>query len=101
MVKTRQHIPAAEHYFRRWSIGIGAWLFCLPLTAADIPPLPAPIDRNIDFVHDIQPILAARCYACHGPEKQENDLRWDSKASAMKGGISGPALVPGQSAESR
>src|SRR5205085_8352119 len=56
---------------------------------------------QIDFMQDIQPILSARCYSCHGPDKEENDLRWDNQASALKGGSSGPAIIPGKSAESR
>src|SRR5438552_1599384 len=63
--------------------------------------LPPPAQKQIDFSRDIQPLLAARCYPCHGPEKQENGLRWDRKSSALKGGSSGPAVIPGNSAESR
>ncbi len=55
----------------------------------------------MDFVREVQPILSKHCYSCHGPDKQENDLRWDVKSAALKGGTSGPAIVPGKSAESR
>ncbi len=63
--------------------------------------LPPPASTKIDFVRDIQPILAKHCYSCHGPDKQEKELRWDMKAAALKGGTSGPAIVPGRSTESR
>src|ERR1043166_4615476 len=63
--------------------------------------LAPPAQEPVDFARDIQPILSLRCYACHGPDKQENDLRWDVKSAALKGGVSGPAIVPGKSAESR
>jgi len=74
-----------------------------PAAAAqvDLSKLPPPASRAVDFVKDIQPILAHSCYACHGPEKQENSLRWDIKANALKGGVSGPAIIPGNSAQSR
>lgn len=62
--------------------------------------LPPPANRKVDFVKDIRPILASKCYACHGPNQQNNQLRWDVKAIATKGGISGPAFQPGKSAES-
>src|SRR2546430_8049148 len=62
--------------------------------------LPPPVDRKIDFVKDIQPIFANNCYECHGPKKQEHDLRLDQKTTAFKGGESGPAFVAGKSAES-
>ncbi|MGE5194146.1 MAG: PSD1 and planctomycete cytochrome C domain-containing protein, partial [Deltaproteobacteria bacterium] len=44
--------------------------------------------------------LSRRCYSCHGALKQKNDLRLDTAALAIKGGGSGPAIVPGKSDES-
>src|SRR2546426_297486 len=70
-------------------------------SAKDLLALPPSAQTKVDFVRDIQPILAAKCYACHGPDKQEKGLRWDVKAVALKGGESGRAIVPGKSAESR
>src|SRR5262249_56080806 len=47
------------------------------------------------------PTLSRNCYTCHGPDKQRSGLRLDTAAAALKGGDSGPALVPGKSAASR
>ncbi len=48
------------------------------------------------FEEQIRPLLAERCYGCHGPEVQENDLRLDSRAAILAGGASGEAAaVPG------
>ena len=55
---------------------------------------------SVNFERDIRPLLHARCIECHGPEKQKGGLRLDNKTAAMKGGASGPAIVPGKSAES-
>jgi uncharacterized membrane protein len=52
------------------------------------------------FADVVQPILRQRCSACHGPEKQKGELQVDSLAAMLKGGKSGPALVPGKAAES-
>jgi len=68
---------------------------------SDVITLPAAAGGQIDFLKDIQPILAERCYSCHGPEKQKSDLRWDSKSSLTKTGEHGPVLIPGNSAASR
>src|ERR1041384_5240543 len=54
----------------------------------------------IEFARDIQPILAEKCYSCHGPEKQKSGLRLDRKADALAGGDNGKAIIPGKSAES-
>jgi cytochrome c553 len=58
--------------------------------------LPPPANRPVDFVKDVQPILAAACLSCHGPDKQKGDLRLDRKASTMGSG----AVVPGKSSDS-
>jgi len=62
--------------------------------------LPPPANRKIDFVKDIQPILARSCYECHGPKKAEAELRWDAKDIAIKGSEHGPVIEPGKSRES-
>ena len=55
-----------------------------------------------EYYKSIQPVLAAKCVKCHGPEKQKGGLRLDGKLAAFKGGDSGePAIVPGHSTESR
>ncbi len=54
----------------------------------------------VDFERDIRPLLHARCIECHGAAKQQSGLRLDHKVAALKGGISGPVIVPGSSATS-
>ncbi len=56
--------------------------------------------ETIDYATQIKPLLAARCYACHGALKQNGGLRLDTAMSIGKGGESGPAVVAGKSAES-
>jgi hypothetical protein len=56
--------------------------------------------QNVDFARDIQPIFANHCFQCHSSKKASGQLRLDTKALAMKGGISGAALIPGNSKES-
>jgi hypothetical protein len=69
-----------------------------PLTASGQSPTVA---TPIDFTRDIQPILAARCYDCHGLENPKAGLRLTSLQDALTGGESGdPALVPRHSASS-
>lgn len=54
----------------------------------------------VDYERQIQPILAGTCYRCHGPDKQESELRLDSPKAILKGGKLGAAVVPGKSKES-
>ncbi|HXF27383.1 MAG TPA: DUF1549 domain-containing protein, partial [Bryobacteraceae bacterium] len=53
------------------------------------------------FATKVRPILAARCYGCHGDKVQQNGLRLDSLASILKGSDSGKIVTPGKSGESR
>lgn len=45
---------------------------------------------------DILPIVLLRCTPCHGLRRQEGGLALDTRAGMLKGGKSGPALVPGE-----
>jgi mono/diheme cytochrome c family protein len=60
----------------------------------------AGLAANVDFRRDVEPIFVKRCSECHGPDQQKGKLRLDARADAVRGGKSGPALVPGKSAAS-
>lgn len=51
--------------------------------------------------HDVLPILLLRCAACHGRQTPQGQLDVRSRASLIKGGKSGPAIVPGRPDDSR
>ncbi len=90
--------------FRMISIFSVLLLACaglLTIQAEDSPNLPPPVKTTVDFTRDVEPILHMKCYVCHGSEQQMNGLRLDQKEAALKGGYSGPAMIPGKSAESK
>jgi mono/diheme cytochrome c family protein len=60
-------------------------------------PVPA---APVDYARDVQPILAQHCYECHGAQKARGKLRLDVRANALKGGNTGPAVLPGNSEHS-
>ncbi len=53
--------------------------------------------QQVDFTRDIQPIFNAHCISCHSAKKAAGQLRLDNKTAAMKGGISGAIILPGNS----
>ena len=55
---------------------------------------------KVDFATQIEPILREQCYECHGEKKGRGKLRLHIRDLALKGGATGPLLVPGNSAKS-
>jgi len=53
-----------------------------------------------DYERDIHPILAAKCFACHGGDKRSGGLSLRDYQSVLDGGRSGAVLVPGEPRES-
>jgi mono/diheme cytochrome c family protein len=81
----------------------GAGAAFLPLLAAGAPAAAAATASAADpagiefFEKHVRPVLVDHCYSCHstGAEKVKGGLLLDSKAALLKGGDSGPAIVPG------
>ncbi|HYE21424.1 MAG TPA: PSD1 and planctomycete cytochrome C domain-containing protein [Tepidisphaeraceae bacterium] len=63
-----------------------------PARAADIPPA-----HLAFFEKDVRPLLIKHCYSCHSADakKAKGGLLLDTRAGLLKGGDTGPALVPG------
>ncbi len=53
------------------------------------------------FEKKVRPLLFDKCFSCHGEKSANGGLRLDSLEAILKGGTSGPALVPGNPAKSR
>jgi Protein of unknown function (DUF1553)/Protein of unknown function (DUF1549)/Planctomycete cytochrome C len=68
--------------------------------AVEGPPKTPP-SRTDFFEKRIRPALAANCWKCHGPKKQEAGLRLDSRRAVLKGSENGPVVVSGKPRASR
>ena len=55
---------------------------------------------DVDSIKQVKPLLEARCYSCHGALKKKGGLRLDTASLAIKGGVSGQAVVAGDPARS-
>ena len=53
------------------------------------------------FEKSIRPLIVAKCQSCHGEQKAKAGLRLTDRESLLKGGESGPAVVPAAPDESR
>ncbi|NND97063.1 MAG: DUF1549 domain-containing protein, partial [Pirellulaceae bacterium] len=47
----------------------------------------------VDFQSQIQPIFAAHCISCHGPDEQNSSLRLDDRSSLLRGGDLGEIAI--------
>jgi hypothetical protein len=58
----------------------------------------AQMSGDIDFFESkVRPLLIKRCHECHSTQakKRKGKLSLDSREAILKGGVSGPAVVPG------
>lgn len=61
---------------------------------------PGIVGSSDDFFENrVRPVLAKNCFACHA-NSELGGLRLDSEAAVLKGGKSGPALIPGDATNS-
>ena len=88
---------------REFFTGLFSFLTLMALGCSDKAPEKKPDSGNqssLGFTRDIKPIMEKFCFECHGMEKTESGLDLRTVKSMLKGGESGPALVPGQPDES-
>ena len=64
-----------------------------------LPCLGAPDDPIAFFKQRVLPVLSANCLSCHSAAKM-GGLQLDTRENLIKGGNSGPAIVPGKPEES-
>src|SRR6266581_2084524 len=75
---------------RTTSVAALVWMALLAVVTA----YPRAADDRDFFETKVRPLLAASCYDCH-TEMRSGGLRLDSREALLKGGRSGPAVVPG------
>ncbi|MBL9169965.1 MAG: hypothetical protein JNN07_19680 [Verrucomicrobiales bacterium] len=86
-------------------------LMCSLAASAAEPAAAAPASRvlqvtqlqrttPVDFEKEILPLLRNNCLACHNRTKAKADLVLETPADILKGGESGPAVIPKKGAES-
>lgn len=68
----------------------------LAVAADSFPP-----DQIEFFEKSVRPVLAERCYECHGAHKHQNGLRLDSRAAVLRGSDYGKVVEPGQPSASK
>jgi hypothetical protein len=91
----------------RFDVGLPTWIVLVVVSLGGSvraggaePDSKVQAAREQFFEQNVRPLLAENCYSCHGDKKQKGGLRLDSLDAILKGGDTGPAVVPGKPDES-
>ena len=73
------------------------WAACSRMPSGDLS-----VPQDISFVLEVRPLLADRCFQCHGPDEGSRiaALRLDTRAGLFETRASGKVVVPGRPDES-
>lgn len=92
----------------RWifALAAGCWLVSIPNSlglcqATNDSDANGSAEKLVFFENKIRPVLVEHCYACHSQEavtkgKLKANLFLDSREGMMRGGDTGPSIVPGK-----
>ena len=97
MITTPPHQSRLVYAVRRNILSLSVWTCAIGLLTH--PSQNYAQDYEAFEIH-VRPVLITKCIQCHGDEKQEGGLRLTRREELLKGGESGPALMPGKPAES-
>ena len=78
--------------------GFGLAILCL--LGIVMVPLASPA-ADISFSKEVRPILQQKCLQCHGSDAPMSNLDLRTRQGMLKGGVRGPAVIPGDASESR
>ena len=96
MVRDGKMPPGKTHLTEQQLAAIRTWIESMDGGSGKVAALtPEEVTEN-----DVIPIMDLRCTVCHGLRRQEGGLDLRTRASMLKGGKSGPAIVPGHPEQS-
>ncbi|MCX6928977.1 MAG: hypothetical protein NT154_38060, partial [Verrucomicrobia bacterium] len=75
----------------------GSVAFSAAITPEQAAQLPPAANHPVSFSKEIKPLFEASCIKCHGRGKAKGGFRLDNRETLIKGGDSGPAILPGKS----
>ena len=86
---------------RRWNKCTGYVLCALLATIFSSVSVSSQQSDPVSFSGEILPLLRQNCFRCHGDGQQKSNLDLRTLTGTLRGGLHGPAVVPGNPKESR
>jgi len=85
---SKSHVSESSRWgLLRWALLVGA--LSVPVQHGV-----AVAEEEFIFEKDVQPILKASCFSCHGASQMKSGLRLDTRERMLQGGESGKVIVP-------
>src|SRR5262245_18068931 len=81
-------------------VGLSSARFCITAILSGVPIVAAQTHENnihkaVFFETRVRPVLVKSCFTCHTGGNIMGGLRLDAREHLLKGGNSGPAILPG------
>jgi len=94
--------PVIRGWIWPWLLVAVAATLPVDVAAGDLIPAKDKLDPAQEefFEARVRPVLASHCLECHGAEKHKGGLRLDARDAMLRGGETGPVVVPGKPEES-
>jgi hypothetical protein len=90
---TRVCPPISTHSLPMPRLFLVSSICCLASLSVTPTQADEPTPKQLKFFETkIRPVLSDNCFECHAKDKQESDLRLDSRAAIIRGGASGSAV---------
>src|SRR6516165_2327527 len=109
----KRRIDCTRSQGSRWLAALVAAALGVPIANTAPPDDKPPIAKDVDpdhaakmakgieiFAKQVRPLLVQKCLKCHGGKSTENEFDITDRPTLLKGGTSGPAVVPGKAKES-
>lgn len=76
------------------------FFFCCLTFAIVITSTPMTSAAEIDFAHDVVPVLRKQCGKCHTGDKKQGGFSMNTREQLLAGGEAGKGVIPGKSSQS-
>lgn len=97
---THDSMPLMRYFLTLWFITYSCLLLAEENHEKSVPVISLQLKELVEYNADVKPILVKKCFVCHSGNVTEGKLDLSSHKTLLKGGETGPAIIPGKANES-